>query len=162
MAKRLGFDVTTISEDVSIIRQENAARLLANRDLIDKDLDNISKALQSLQEVDEECWKVYYGTNKVTKIGSVGPIVEDVPYDPQTRLQALDRIRQNALDRAKILKLLNPTQISIEKLVYVEKMIPIMVEKLVNVVLEYVPKEKQIELLEKLKTIDVEGVTDGK
>jgi len=164
MAKRLGVDVQTISEDVVIIRQENAGRLLANRELIDKDIENISKALETLQEVDEECWSIYYGTTKVSKPSSVAGLhrTEDVPYDPQTRLQALDRIRQNVIDRAKLLKLLNPTQINVEKLVYVEKVIPVMIERVVNIVLNYIPKEQQIEVLEKLKAIDIEGISEEK
>jgi hypothetical protein len=162
MAKRLDVDVQTISEDVVIIRQENAGRLLANRELIDKDIENISKALETLQEVDEECWAIYYGTNKVSKPSSFPGQnrIEEVPYDPQTRLQALDRIKQNVIDRAKLLKLLNPAQINVEKLVYVEKVIPVMVEQVINIVLNYVPKEKQVEMLEKLKAIDVEGIEE--
>ena len=156
MAGKLNVDVTTISSDVGIIRNENATRLLANKYLIDKDIDNMVKALEQLNEIDKECWKIYYKKKKRKVEGSFGIRIIEEETNPQIKLQALDRIKQNNLDRSKLLKLLNPTQISIEKVVYIEKMIPVLVDKMVNIVLPYIPKEKKLEVLEKLKVIDIE------
>jgi len=141
MAKRLSVNVSTICEDVSIIRDENSQRILANKNLIDKDIDALLKALYNISEVDEESWKIYYEAK-----------------DDQTKLQALEKIRQNNLDRAKLLKLLNPSQVSIEKLVYIQNLIPIMVEKIVNIAINYITdKDKQIEFLGRVKDTDIEG-----
>lgn len=158
IAQKENVEYTTVSEDVAIIKSENAQRLLANKQLIDKDIKNTLKALERLNEIDEELWNIYYGTKKRKIKGTLGEQVIEEDYDPQTRLQALDKLRQNNTDKAKLLKLLNPTQINVENLVYVEKMVPVLVNKMINIVLEYVPKEKQVELLEKLKVIDMEGI----
>ncbi len=163
MATKLDVDTSTISEDLEIISQENATRTLAYQEKIDKDVDNITSTLESLRAIDEECWKIYYSTNRVPVAGPAGVTVyKEVPIDPQTRLQALDKIRQNNLDRARLLKLLNPQQINVEKIVFAKTAIAVIVEQLVNVVLDFIPKEKQKEALEKLKAIDVEGIIDGK
>jgi uncharacterized protein YerC len=162
IAEREQIDVTTVNEDVNIITQENAGRLLANRELVDKDLENLLNALRSLEQIDEECWKIYY--EDAVAVDKLGMVVKDsignpirIEQDSKTKLEALDKIRQNNLDRAKLLKLLNPTQINIEKLVYVEKMMPVLVNKMIDLVILYTPKEKQVELLEKLRAIDIEG-----
>ena len=84
--------------------------------------------------------------------------VVDVPFDPQTRLQALDKIKQNSIDRAKLLKLLSPKKISVTNITYIENLVPILVNKMINVVLDYVPKEKHIELLDRLNIIDIEEI----
>ncbi len=164
MAEKLGVDTTTISEDISIISQENQVRMQSNQKLLDENISASLDALKRINELDEEVWSIYYGKRKVVVKGTGGiERIEEVEYDPLTRLQALEKIRQLNVDRARILKLLNPTQINIERLVYVEKMIPVLIERVVNVALEYVPKEQQEELLTKLKAIDVEKeISDGR
>jgi len=161
IADKLNVDITTVSRDVSIILQENTTLLLANKDLITKDLEGLLQSLKTLNEIDEECWKIYYSTHIVKD--KEGKILKDdkgvvitKEMAPEIKLQTLEKVRQNNLDRAKLLKLLNPTQINVEKLVYVEKMMPVLINKVINVVLDYIPKEKQVEVLEKLKIIDIE------
>jgi len=161
MAESLGVDITTISEDVSIIREENSQRMLTNKNFLDKDIDNTLNALQNLNDLEEETWKIFYKQVAVRDSNN-GNILGYKESEPEIKLAVVEKIRQINLDRAKLLKLLNPTQINIEKMVYVEKMIPMLINKVINITLEYVPKERQVELLEKLKAIDVDKeVIDG-
>jgi hypothetical protein len=161
IAERLGVDETTISEDVAIIREENTTHLLSNKNFLDKEIENVLKALQNLSDLEEESWKIYYKQVEIRDSNN-GNIIGYKDVDSGTKLAVIEKIRQINQDRAKLLKLLNPTQINIEKMVYVEKMVPVLVNKIVNVVLDYVPKERQVELLERLKVIDIDKeVTDG-
>jgi len=161
MSERLGVDESTISEDITIIRDENAQRILSNKSFLDREIDNTLKALQNLSDLEEESWKIFYKQVEIRDSNN-GNIVGYKEADSEIKLAVLEKIRQINIDRAKLLKLLNPTQINIEKMVYVEKMMPVLINKVINVVLDYIPKEKQVELLEKLKIIDIEEVTDGK
>jgi len=161
IAERLGVDETTISEDVAIIREENTTRLLSNKNFLDKEIENVLKALQNLSDLEEESWKIYYKQVEIRDSNN-GNILGYKETDSEIKLAVIEKIRQINQDRAKLLKLLNPTQINIEKMVYVEKMVPILINKIVNVVLDYVPKERQVELLERLKIIDIDKeVQDG-
>lgn len=163
MAEKLSVDVTTISHDVSIIQQENACSLVANKRMLEQDNEALLKALSVLDQLDQELWDIYYGktTNPFNKalLGLTG--ASAAPTTPETKISALDKIRQNNKERSALLKLLNPTQITTYNITYVEKMIPILIQKYTSVVLGYVPKEKQIELLEKLKTINLEDELNG-
>ena len=160
MAEKLNVDPATISGDVQIIRRENIQRLLANKQLIQKDVENLLRSLQILEEIDLECWKIYYEEKVEYKDG----VEHKVPVNNNTKLEALEKIRTNNKDRAQLLKLLNPTQISIEKITYIENLVPVVIQKYTDIVLEFVPKEKQVELLEKLKVINIEKeiYEDGK
>jgi len=161
IAERLGVDETTISEDVAIIREENTTRLLSNKNFLDKEIENVLKALQNLSDLEEESWKIYYKQVEIRDSNN-GNILGYKETDSEIKLAVIEKIRQINQDRAKLLKLLNPTQINIEKMVYVEKMVPVLINKIVNVVLDYVPKERQVELLERLKIIDIDKeVQDG-
>jgi|GEM_PF-5531299 len=164
MAEKLQVDVTTISDDVAVIRRENIYNILSNKELIEKDTKSILESINQLNEIDAECWKIYYGGFIIKKKDEKGnPIDVEIPLDPKTKLDALSHIEANLKRRCELLKLISPQQITIEKMVYVEKMIPIVMQKYTEIVLEYVPKEKQVELLDKLMTIDIEGMTlDGK
>lgn len=141
MAKRLKTCVTTIWKDIKIIKRENAHWIISNRKLIHKDVKNILKSLEVLNDLDKETWKVYYEEAVTAK----------------EKLMALEKIRQNDENRTKLLKLIDPGKINIEKMVYIEKVMPIMINKFLNVVLEYIPdKEKQKELLNRINAIDIE------
>jgi hypothetical protein len=163
MAEKLKVDITTISHDVDIIQQENMRSLVANKRMLSQDNEALLKALSVLDQLDQELWDIYYGKssspfNKVLE-GLTGS--SSTPTTPETKISALDKIRQNNKERSSLLKLLNPTQITTYNITYVEKMIPILIQKYTSVVLGYVPKEKQIELLEKLKTINLEDELNG-
>jgi hypothetical protein len=163
MAEKLRVDITTISHDVDIIQQENMRSLVANKRMLSQDNEALLKALSVLDQLDQELWDIYYGKssspfNKVLE-GLTGS--SSTPTTPETKISALDKIRQNNKERSSLLKLLNPTQITTYNITYVEKMIPILIQKYTSVVLGYVPKEKQIELLEKLKTINLEDELNG-
>lgn len=165
MAERLGVDVTTISSDVGIIQQENVRTLLANKRMLEKDNEALLKALSVLDQLDQELWDIYYGkaTNSNNLNGVLAGLVgtPPAPTTPETKLSALDKIRQNNKERSALLKLLNPTQITTYNITYVEKMIPILIQKYTSIVLEYVSKEKKVELLEKLKMINLEEDING-
>jgi len=175
MSKRLGVDYVTVSEDVSIIMQENSNSMLATKNLIEKDVDSLLRALETINQVEEETWKIYYGNVQVETIGpdtkdaegndvpGVSTVVNAIiPMDSKTKLDALEKIRQCNLDRAKLLKLLNPTQVNIEKMVYVEKMMPVLIRQVIDVAREFVPADKQLLFLEKMDTVNIEGVLDVK
>ncbi len=164
MAERLEVDVTTISSDIGIIQQENIRTLVANKRMLEKDNEALLKALSVLDQLDQELWDIYYG--KMTIIRKIKGKEEretfEIPIDPETRISALDKIRQNNRERSALLKLLNPTQITTYNITYVEKMIPILIQKYTSIVLDYVSQDKQVELLEKLKAINLEDESDGK
>ena len=163
MAEKLGVDVTTISHDVSIIQQENICSLVANKRMLEQDNEALLKALSVLDQLDQELWDIYYGkiTHPFNKALAGLTGISSTPTTPETKINALDKIRQNNKERSSLLKLLNPTQITTYNITYIEKMIPILIQKYTSIVLEYIPKEKQVELLEKLKTINLEDELNG-
>jgi len=164
IAERLGTDWDTIHCDVIYIKKENAQFVAANKTLVKKDVENLLTALDQINLLDEEAWKIYYGENAPLvdiKIGTDenGKAImakKKMDVNPRTQLDALEKIRQNNLDRAKLLKLLNPSQITVEKMVYIEKMMPVVINKLINITLEYVPDNKKVTFLERIKTLDLD------
>lgn len=149
MAEKEGVDVTTISEDIQIIRQDNSRALLQNKRLTEKNIEALLDLLAVFDNLDAELWNIYYG--KHTKgDGSV------VDVDPRTKLAAIEQLRANASKKAELLKILNPTQVVTYNFTYIEKLMPVILQKYVEVIREFVPKEKQIPLLEKLQAIDIE------
>jgi len=161
MAEKLKVDVTTISSDIRIIQEENIRTIVANKRMLEKDNEALLNSLSVLDQLDQELWDIYYGKKTIVKKkeivnGKEEKEIVSIPHGPDTKLTALDKIRQNNKERSALLKLLNPTSVTTYNITYVEKLIPTLIEKYTSIVLNYVPKEKQIELLEKLKTINLE------
>lgn len=154
MAATLGVDVTTISEDVAIIKEENYQRITANKELIKQDVDNLVMALDHIHQLEIEAWKIYSGYREVVAENGDITVIE-LPMDDRTKLDAWEKIRQCNLDRAKLLKLLNPASVNIEKLSYVNVQIDGILEQIVNLTLQYIPEDKKVEFLEKAKIIDI-------
>ena len=174
MANRLGVDYTTISEDVKEIEMQNSNSIMATKAKIEKDVDNLLQALDTINQLEMEAWKVYYGAQQIvrrekkkdaeTGVETEEEVVDEyqTPLEPKTKLTALEQIRQCNLDRAKLLKLLNPTQINIEKMTYINKMMPVLITQVIEIAREFIPADKQLEFLSKMEQVDVEGGLDVK
>lgn len=159
MAELLDVDVTTISSDVAIIKEENEKSLSSNQKLVERDIEATLAAIYNLDQMDEEYWSIYYQTTKKTEKSALGTThIIEAPQDAKVRLEALSNIRENVKVRSQLLKLLSPQQITIEKLVYIQNLLPTVLENYTTIVLQYVPQEKQVELLTKLQEVRIEGV----
>jgi hypothetical protein len=163
IAEKLGVNVDTVNGDVAYIRKENANYIAGNRGMIKKDIENLLKSLEQISLLDEEAWKIYYGDEYTAPVvvgqdanGNNITEMRQIPVPLKIRLDALEKVRQNNLDRAKLLKLLNPAQITVEKMVYIEKMMPVVINQLVNLTLEYVPENKKMVFLERIKALDID------
>jgi len=186
MSKRLSCDVTTISEDVAVIAQENGNSTRAYQKRVENDVDTLFEGLAKIQEVEEEIWKVYYGNRqivrKVTKKDEVTgeerteEEIEtlELPIDAKTQLDALEKIKACTLDKMKLLKLLPTNQINIENLnVIIQQEIPNFIKQVYTIVMSYLTEEEKLTFITKMeelassmdkitsmKTIEVKGESD--
>lgn len=186
MSKRLGCDVTTISEDVAVIAQENGNTLRAYQKKIDNDVDNLLEGWRKIHELQEEIWKVYYGnrqlTRKITKKDEVTGIetVEDeveyleLPIDAKLQLDALAKIKECVMEEMKLLKLAPTNQVNIENLnIMVQQEIPNFIRQVYKIAMSYLTDEEKLEFIAKMEelassmdkltsmtTIEVKGETD--
>jgi F0F1-type ATP synthase delta subunit len=160
MADKLEVNVTTISDDIQIIRQENVQKMLSNKRLIEEDIRALLESIAKLNDIEDECWKIY--EEKIISVDANGQ-PQEKSLSAGTRLEALDKIKQVAKDRAQLLKLLNPTQINVEKLVVIDKVFNLTIQKITEIVLQYIPENKKVELLTKIEkaTIEIEGEING-
>lgn len=140
IADRLDLDLEIVYADKAFIDSQKAETILKNQSLLENLGEAQLMALHNIDVVDAEAWKIYYSAEK----------------DSITQLQALEKIRQNTLDRAKILKVLSSSHVQIDKVQVVYQSVLNIVTKIVDAVSEFVPKEKQIEMLQKLHALDIE------
>jgi len=142
--------------------------LIADQNRIKKDVDNLLACLSTINQLEMEAWKIYYGCMEITRTETIKneqgedvyeKVVEELetPLDPKTKLDAWEKIRQCNLDRAKLLQLLNPTQVTVEKMIYINQQLPVFLNKVLDLTLQYVPIEKQGEFLNQMEQMNMEG-----
>lgn len=168
MSQKLGYADSTIKEDLEIISKENSYQTLKDEEMIKNQIKALSNSIAQINKIDEECWSIFSGIKKITRkvkeVDSEGKeivreVVEEIESIPDARIQleALEKIRQNNLDRAKLFKLLGTGDLIINNNInQTQTVIKFITTKIIPLALQFIPDENKKDFYDKLKEIDFE------